>query len=50
MILLSGYISVDAAATAIIVLNTNVIFFMCPNGLALATAVYIGRALGAGNV
>ena len=50
MILLAGYISVEAAAEAVIVLNTNIIAFMFPLGLAVGTAAFIGRALGAGNV
>ena len=43
MILIAGYISVNAAATAIIVLNSNVIIFMFPSGLSVAASALVGK-------
>jgi MATE family multidrug resistance protein len=50
MILIAGYISIKASATAIIVYNTNTIFLMFPSGLSTATAALVGKSLGAGDV
>lgn len=42
MILLAGFISVDAIATQIIMLNTAFLIFMFPLGIQIAAATLVG--------
>ncbi len=47
--LMAGYISVEATAAHIIVLNTHVVIIMIPLGAQVATIVCIGKAMGEGD-
>lgn len=46
MALISGFISVKSNAAMILVLNTNVIFFMIPLGISFASVTIVGNYIG----
>ncbi len=46
---MAGYISVEATAAHVVVLNTHVVLIMVPLGAQVAAAVLVGQAMGEGN-
>lgn len=46
---MAGYISVDATAAHVVILNTHVVIIMVPLGAQVAATVLVGQAMGEGN-
>ncbi|CDW73086.1 multidrug and toxin extrusion protein 1 [Stylonychia lemnae] len=44
--MISGYISVTANAAQFIILSTNVMFYMIPQGIGLANTAIVGKSIG----
>jgi MATE family multidrug resistance protein len=46
---MAGYISLEATAAHVVVLNTHVVLIMVPLGGQVAATVLVGHSLGQGN-
>jgi len=46
---MAGYISVNATAAHVVILNTHVVIIMVPLGAQVAATVLVGQAMGEGN-
>jgi MATE family multidrug resistance protein len=46
---MAGYISVNATAAHVVILNTHVVIIMVPLGAQVAATVMVGQAMGEGN-